>query len=510
MLSIFLPLWPVERVARRVQRQVGDGSARERREQAAVLVVSTVASRQLVEHACARSLHAGVLQHMTLAHARALLGNVERLYIAPHEPDEDRRQLGVLARWSERWSPVVSVDPPDGLIIDLTGVEHLFGGEEAMAARVEHALRRLGLTASLGIASTVGAAWAVARHGHHRRMHVKPGHEREALVHLPVAALRIQPSAITALDEVGIRTIGEALALPRSSLPARYGSEMVMRLDQATGHLHEPVFRLPEKIDFTACIELPGGTTAWESTHAATHDALRRLTDLLESRGQGLRELTAYYDRIDRGRSVVQVRVSRASRAVQHLWNLIRPRLERVQLGEGVERITLAAGGMAPVKERQFECLGAAANRADRADDAAFSQMLDVIANRIGRDRVVIPVVRESHRPERMVTMAPITVARQDRPIADLPRHRPSHLIEPPEPVRVMALWPDGPVARVRRQGVDLSVRYCSALERIGGEWWRSPEHARDYCRVQDEHGRWLWVFREARSGEWFIHGEWA
>lgn len=470
-------------------------------------MVSTVASRQLVEHACNVALRAGVSPGMTLAHARALLGHVPTLLIAPHEPGEDQRRLAILARWAERWSPVVCVDPPDGLLMDLTGTEHLFGGEARMIARVAHSLHRFGLTARLGIASTVGAAWAVARYGSLARTHVEAGCERDAIAPLDIGALRIDAPVVEALHEIGVRHVQDVLALPRSSLPARYGPQLTWRLDQATGLLNEPIFRLPEKVEFTTSIELPGGTTAWESIHAATRDGLERLTTLLESRGQGLCELTVIYERIDHGQGVLQVRVSRASRCPRHLWKLLRPRLERLQLGDGVEQITLAGGDIAPVQQRQAEFLG---ERAASSDDAGLAQMLDVIANRIGRDRVLVPVLRESHRPEQMVTMVPVTDERPACSWIDLPPYRPSHLIEPPEPVRVMALRPDGPVGRVWREGVELAVRSCSAPERIGGEWWRSHEPIRDYFRVQDEHGHWLWLFRDARNGDWFLHGEWT
>lgn len=470
-------------------------------------MVLTVASRQLVEHACHVAIRAGVVPGMSLAHARALLGGDLALFTTAHEPDEDQRRLGVLARWAERWSPVVCVDPPDGILIDLTGTEHLFGGEAKMLSRIERSLRRFGLTARLGIASTVGTAWAVARYGPHTRTHVQAGHERDALAPLDIRALRIDAAAIEALHEIGVRHVQEVLSLPRSSLPARYGPQLTRRLDQATGLLAEPIFRLPEKVEFTATLELPGGTTAWESVHAATFETLQRLTTLLESRGQGLRELTAVFDRIDHAQAMLQVRISRASRCPRHLWKLLCPRLERVQLGEGVEKITLTAGDIAPVTQRQTDLLG---DHAGRGDDACFAQVLDVIANRIGRGRVLMPLLRQSHRPERIATMVPMADQRPACMPMTTPPHRPSHLIEPPEPIRVMALHPDGPVGRIWRQGVELAVRTCSSPERVGGEWWRSHEPIREYFRVEDEQGRWLWLFRDARRGDWFIHGEWT
>ncbi len=73
-----------------------------------------------------------------------------------------------------------------------------------------------------------------------------------------------------------------------------------------------------------------------------------------------------------------------------------------------------------------------------------------------------------------------------------------------------MALHPDGPVRRVRWEGRDHVILTSVGPERIGPEWWKGREATRDYFRVQDEGGRWLWLFREADGGRWFVHGEWC
>ncbi len=445
---------------------------------------------------------------MSLAHARALLGK-HTLHVCPHEPDQDLQGLGVLARWAERWSPVVSVDAPDGLLLDISGCEHLFGGERAMALRIAARFASLGITASLAVASTVGAAWGAARFGTSPGpRHVEAGCERAAIQPLPLAALRADAGAIESLHEVGVRTVGELLALPRAALPARYGAGLIRRMDQSLGLLPEPVFRLPAETAFRSLIELPGGTTALESVEAASRDALARLCELLEQRGQGLRHLRAVYDRIDHQQSVLVLRVTRATRNVRHLWSLLRPGLERMQMGEGIERLCMLAGGVTAVQERQETIF--AVERGAGDDGAGFAETLDLMIHRLGRDRVLIPVLEQSHRPERSFALRPVVDGLVGARVELPPLHRPSRLIEPPEPVRVVALRPDGPVARLWRGGREITVAHCVGPERIGGEWWRCSESIRDYFRALDDRGVWLWLFRDGRSGEWFVHGEWA
>ncbi|MCC6427307.1 MAG: DNA polymerase Y family protein [Phycisphaerales bacterium] len=468
-------------------------------------MISTTAGRQIVQHACARSLQSGVRAGMTVAHARALRGRVSPTLI-DHKPQDDLKGLYRLARWAERWSPVVHPDPPDGLLLDISGCEHLFGGERRMLAKLHKALGYLSLTARIAAASTIGTAWGAARFGPSARLLIDPGHEQAALSPLPVSALRLPWEVAEGLAEIGIHRVGELLALPRSAIPARYGTEVLARIDQALGQAPERVYRLPEHIRFVAVIDLPDGTTHIESVLAASRDALDRLTRLLTDRGQGLRRLNAIYDRIDGGQAVLTIRVSRATRCGRHLWSLLRPRLERIQMGFGIDRITMAAHAIAPIAQRQAAFVET--DSAGGSDEATFAQVLDTIANRIGQDRILTPTMMASHRPERAFVLTasgdPLPTPTSSNP----PALRPSLMVDPPEPIRITALWPDGPVARLWLRGIEHPVTACIGPERISGEWWKGSEPLRDYFRIQIDGGRWLWVFRTC--GDWHLHGEWA
>ncbi len=476
-----------------------------------VLIVEIKAQRQLIAHACGASLKAGVRVGMSLAHARALVVSGNQL-VAEHEPHKDIAGLHMLARWATRWSPVVSADPPDGLLMDITGCGHLFGGDRGLAAAMGAALTRLRLSSRLAVASTVGAAYATARYAPARLSVIEPGGERVMLESLPITALRLDLKVVESLAELGVVRVDQLLALPRAQLPARYGAAVVRRIDQALGIEPEHIAREVEMPDVRASLELPGGTTQYEAIVSATRLVLGDLARQLERHESGLRQLDAVFNRLDAKTIIITVQVSRPARSAKHLWRLLEPKVERLHLGFGIEGITLVAGRVARVAHRQTTLIDD--HRHATHDERASAETLDTIANRIGHDRLYRAVLRESHRPERAAEMVPVYVkgaepAAHREPIAMVDRPRPSRLYASPKPVRVVALSPDGPVMMVARDEEDLRIITSIGPERIGGEWWRSREASRDYFRVQDEADRWLWIYRVNRSGAWFVHGEW-
>lgn len=499
-MSVFLPRWPTDRVRRK------RGLDRSR----AVLVVAVKADRQIVMDASGDALEAGVRPGMDVAHARALISGTAP-EIAPHAPRKDAAALEALAQWAVRWSPMAAADPPDGLLLDITGCEHLFGGEASIVRRMSRGLRRLGFEHRIAVASTVGAAWGLARFADEAPVLIAPGREREAVAALPVDALRLTPSIVESLHEVDITSVRQLLNLPRATLPARYGMELVRRLDQALGATPEGVPHAAVSTPLEVEMELPGGTTQWEAVSLAVWRMLAELTVKVERLESGVRHLEAVFTRLDAGSVRLVVQVSRPTRNVKHLWALLRPKLDRLNLGFGVSGIALRAHAIARLAHEQASLIENGKDRTPaELDDPAVHQTIDTIANRLGRERVCAAECRQSHRPERAVVVRPLLDAAptQNAP-ARASCERPSLLYPEPESVRVLSLSPDGPVLSLRLRGVEHRVVRSVGPERISGEWWRGPEPARDYFRVQDESGRWLWLFRE-RAGDWFVHGEWA
>src|ERR1051326_1918768 len=226
----YLALWLNRLSTDRLARQ-----SRENRDRPLAVVGAVKNARRLVALNDAAE-RAGLRVGMSFADACAILPS---LVYADDAPQEDARLLSQLADWCERYTPLVGLDPPDGLLFDITGVAHLFGGEACLARDLAQRLKGCGFKARIGIADTVGAAFAIAHHGND--MIVPAGRTREALAPLPLAALRLAFETRQGLARIGLKTVGDLMMQPRGPLTARFGREVMRRLDQALGAEEEPI-----------------------------------------------------------------------------------------------------------------------------------------------------------------------------------------------------------------------------------------------------------------------------
>jgi len=235
-------MFPIE-LRRRRDRNAG--GARNTDANVVFLLTRQAGRREVVACACRRARAAGVRPGMPLGEARALLPDADaedeanRVRIEPESPERDRAALESLAVWAQRFSPVVAVDAPDGLLIDATGCARLFKGENRLLRRVRASLARLGFQSRVAIGPTNGCARAVARFGNETARIVANDGAREAIAPLSTAALDIDEKTTAGLSEVGIDTIGQLLAVPRSALRARFDETLLLRLDQALGDAME-------------------------------------------------------------------------------------------------------------------------------------------------------------------------------------------------------------------------------------------------------------------------------
>lgn len=524
-----------------VRRREGGGCVGRR---PALLLEARVGQRRVVWACCGLALAAGVRIGMAVSEARALVMS-EGVSVEEAQPGRDARVLRALAVWAGRFSPVVAVDGADGLLIDVTGCEAIFGGEARLLGLALVGLRALGFEARGAIAGTYGCAWAAARYrwrggagagwggeeqelASGRGVIVESGREREVMEGLPVAALRVGAEVVEGLAEVGIDRVGQVLAVPRAALPARFGAELNRQVDLALG-------RAAEMIEPVRVVEAPsvervfdGPTASWEAVSITARELLGALAEELRAREKGVRRLDVELTRCGpggkriRGAAVV-IGLARATRDVHHLWSLLGPRLERVPLGDGgdsgdgVDGVRLTARWTERIAHGQAAWVSGGEMGAGAR---AGAELIDILANRLGPARVVRAELVESHVPERAVRWPSagkgveaarcrgVEGGREVR--LGVVGDRPTVLLAEASPAWVVSVTPDGPVARVRWMGADLEVRACLGPERIEGEWWRGGVEARDYYRVCDQHGRWLWMYRELGGSGWYVQGVWG
>lgn len=453
------------------------------------------------------ALALGLGPGMAITQARALYADVD---IRPADIAADTAALQRLAIHAARhWTPLAAVAAPDGLFLDLTGTSHLFGGEPAFCRRLRAFCARLGLSARVAISDTPGAAHALARFSVTTEAIVAPGRAIDALAPLPLAALRLEPRALTAAKRFGLECIGDLLALPRGPISKRLGRAAIERLDQAIGRLAEPLDGVVPFESPTAERRLlePIGTA--EAIGQVIRDLINDLVDVLRERGLGVRQVALALLRVDGSEQIVTVGLAKASRDAKHLIKLLLLRLDQIDPAMGIEAGRLTARHTEPLDAENY----ASALTGD-APSADVAGLVDRLAGRIGHDAIFKSSLVESDVPERAVTRTePLA------PATGWPAwKRPARLLPRPEPLfGVIALLPDHPPRRFGWRSEMHDVVAGDGPERIHGEWWvREGEvwAVRDYYRVEDREGRRFWLFRrgdgvETKTGDrsWWMHG---
>jgi len=451
---------------------------------------------------------------MSLADARAIHPNLAAIEA---DPDEDARILDNIAAWCERFTPVVVLDGPDGLFLDITGCAHLFGGERALRDQIVERLHAQGFSARAALAPTPGAAWALARYS---TRSIASDNIAETLAPLPVEALRLEKTASALLHRVGLKSIGLLIDKPRAPFAARLGEQAMLRLDQALGRANEaltprrpapPVFALRRFLEPLFNIE-----SILEATKTLCEDAGEKL----DLRGSGARRAALHLFGVDGRDRVIEIGVSRPERDVKALLRLFKEKLNRaaenLNAEFGIEAARLDIDQLERFENapRTLVTVEEAAANAEK-----ISAIVDVMSARLGPQRVLRPKLVDTHAPERAAGWRLALKHNKTEPKAKPPRdgvmRRPLTLFARPQSIDAIATVPDGPPIRFRWRRVLREVARAEGPERISGDWL-GDEPTRDYYRVEDKDGRRYWLYREGLYGEsqaaprWFVHGLFA
>ena len=472
-----------------------------------LILAEAIGQRQVIVAACPAALTLGLVPGMAITQARALVPDLD---IRPADLVADLAVLDSLTLHAVRhWTPTAAPSGTDGLWFDLTGAAHLHGGEAQFCTRLVRFCRRFGYTARVAVAGTPGAAHALARYGREAVTLVPGGDEAQAISALPPAALRLSPEAIAAAQRFGFDRIADLLPLPRGPLARRLGLASVRRLDEALGRVAEPI--VPVVPEETPLVERrllePIGTS--DAIERVIADLLGDMMLLLQERGRGARTLVLLLERIDGSEQRLAIGTARATRDAAHLARLFHLRIERIDPGDGIETMRLAATRTDP--------LGAIAVAGDLTGEEAtpdIAMLVDQIAGRVGETALFTTAPVESDVPERAVRRASPLASPTGWPAW----RRPVRILQRPEPLSsVLALLPDAPPRRFTWRGKVHAVVAGDGPERIHGEWWRRDGEVwavRDYFRVEDDTGARFWLFRrgdgvEPATGDlsWYLHG---
>lgn len=448
----------------------------------------------------------GVLTGMNVADAKAIFPGLE---IIDAKLGREAKLLKGLGEWCIRYAPIVAADQPDGLILDITGCAHLWGGEAAYLKEIVTRLESKGYYVRAAIADTIGTAWAIARFGRTKPI-IARGAEADALLNLPPAALRLETQVLERLHKLGLTTIQSFIGMPRQALRRRFGEGLLQRLSQALGQEAEYIQAIqpPEPYqERLPCLE-PIRTAA--AIEVAISRLLDALCERLQKEGQGLRKAVLKCFRVDGKMEQVCIGTSKASNHAQHLYKLFELHISSIRPAFGIELFILEATQVEDAPLTQ-EALWAGKQGLKKQE---LAELLDRLAGKVGANAIHRYLPAEHYWPERSIKLAtsleekPATRWVKDRP-------RPTLLLKQPVLIEVTAPVPDYPPLSFRYQDKVHYIEKSDGPERIEREWWADKGEHRDYYQVEDKLGQRYWLFRLGHYGsdtpsQWFLHGFFA
>ncbi len=437
----------------------------------------------------------GLRKGMSFSDARVLC---PELHTAPADPRGDARFLNTLSRWAGRYCPWVGLDD-DGLVLDVSGSTHLFGGEGAMIDDLGHRHARSGIQHKAALADTRGAAWALARFGKARL--APHGQLAKYLAPLPIAALRIGDAQCNALLRLGVRTIGDLVEIPRTTLARRFGPDLLLRMDQAFGEQPEPVSPLPEPPNYAVRITLPEPIGLKGDVMAGLERLLERLCNTLSERQKGARTLQFSARRVDQEASRIEVRLARPMRDAERIARLFERGVDTLDAGYGIDQIRLEATWVEELPFRQI-----AQHAKKEGDDLV--DLITRLGNRVGLENITRYLPAESNIPEKSFIIASAAYSEAARSSWPAPAPRPLSIF-PPEPI---SGYDPAPPRRFQWRRMSFQTMQAIGPERIAPEWWLdNPDWRRglrDYWRIYTYEGRRLWLFFTPQNPGWFVQGE--
>lgn len=448
----------------------------------------------------------GVKYGMAAADARVIAPGIA---LFDSKAGQNIKLLKGLAEWCLRYTPLVMVDPPDGLLLDVTGCTHLKGGETEYLKDMVNRLRVLGYAIRPGMADTIGCAWAVA-HCAESGLIVPPGGQRNALMPLPPSSLRLGTDLLIKLNQLGFYQVGSFIHMPKSVIKRRFGAAMILRLYQALGQEAEFLLPLKEPLPYSERLAMLDPVNTRPAIEQAVHTLIDQLCKRLYGEGLGLRSAVLTYLRIDGKSYQLTIGTNHPSQRTEHIFKLFELQLDQVAPGLGIELFILEAPKTEPASDKQSHLW----NGKPAADSEQVAEMLDNIAARVGSTSIHRYLPKENYWPERAaahtadLTEIPASEWREDH-------IRPTQLLDPPEPIEAMALTPDYAPRQFVYRGQRHIIVSADGPERISHEWWIEDGGYRDYYVAEDEEGMRYWLFGTpndlpGQTRRWFIHGYFA
>jgi protein ImuB len=448
----------------------------------------------------------GIDTGMAVADARAIFPSLK---VMEDDPNLSFRLLKAIAEWCIRYTDIVAIDPPDGIIMNVTGCAHLWGGELSYIKDINTRIKNKGYQVRATMADTIGAAWAIAHYGDKNPI-IESGNQKEALLSLPPSSLRFDSIIVERLHKLGLHQVKSFIDIPRSVLKRRFGKEFILKLEQVLGNEEEqilPVLPVEPWRERLPCFEPI-------ITAVGIEIALQRLLDSicirLQKEGMGIRKVLFKGFRTD-GKSVqIEVGTYRATNNSLRLYKLFEHKISTIEPASGIELFMIEALKTEKVSSFQEKLWDTTTG----LEDPELTVLLDKFSNRFGNSPIRRFLPAEHYLPEKSFKES-ISLNEPATTTWKIERPRPVQLLTPPEHIEVTAPIPDYPPMNFRWKGKLHIIKKSDGPERIEQEWWIQDGPHRDYYAVEDDEGRRYWVFRSGHYNVdkipvWYLHGFFA
>lgn len=495
----------------------------------AVVVVAGAGNAARVVAATKRARRAGIRPGFTLAQARARL---PKLIARPRDPECENAAREALLDIAESFSPRVE-DGGEGIAyLDTTGLHRHYPGNDpegdlgrALIAALE---KNAGLSARVGIAGSKLAASLAAQKAESPQV-VPAGREAEYLAPLPLEATSAQASALTKIEQWGIHSLGELARLPEAEVISRLGQAGRDLYAIARGEDPRPLVpRTPPPV-FREGLELEWPLVDLEPFLFVARAAIDRLVARMEGHGLGCRRLELRFELEGEGHHDRAIVLPAPTRDVKTLLTLLRLDLESKPPGAPVNAFELIAHPDRP-RHVQLGLFGPAALAPDQ-----LATTLARLFSILGPDRVGSPRMEDVHRPEPFalepyLPPAPPLVAPAPRPgkplltvralrppipvevITESGREAPAGMVaeaakkwdEVARPLSIQANVPEEGAKKTKIQGL---VKIASGPWALDEDWWSEKPLERDYWDVELKGGGLYRLYRDRRTGDWFVDG---
>jgi len=476
-----------------------------------MLVTELVRGKETIRNCNRAARKIGLKENMLLADAQSLVGASCTLVAEPTEPEEDFQALEKLAVACDRFSPCVGIEdlePPECLLLDITGIAHLFQGEASLARKVTALFSRWKLLAHIGVADSIGAAWAAAHFlARNKQPAILPVGDYSSLMPAPIACLRLNEQTLPLLGKLGILTVGQLLRLERHSLPARFGRELSRRREQFLAQREELITPYRPQLSYEFRRSLENGLTHHEAIESLFASLLQQLMKALRSRSLGTRHIECKIECDDRKQFKISIRLCQLGNSTKHVCELFRLHLERVHLISPVVEMQLQAMQPAPMQWDQLEAFSGDSHVLKKQ----FSLLLNRVTSRLGENAVVRSQLTHYPLPEmayRYTTVTDLKILGESLDDRFRLYDRPLCIYDQPKEMQVVSYNTAKEPEAVLIHNSHSSVTHLWGPERIESNWWRGPSVRRDYYRMEICNGSWFWVFQRINDGKWFLHGQ--